>query len=117
MDAVKFLKERNRMCEEAGWGCRSCYLVKKTDKTCWTLEADDIDKAIKAVGDWSKEHPIKTRQSEFLKLFPNARKHGYNTSLLEIRPCDIDAEWGEIHCELSNTCTDCRKDYWSEDVK
>ena len=115
MDAVKFLKERNRMCEEAGWGCRSCYLVKKTGETCWTLEADDIDKAIKAVGDWSKEHPVKTRQTEFLKQLPNARM--YN-GCIDILPCEIDNTLQENGCESCKyQMLACEKEYWSEEVK
>jgi len=124
MDAVKYLKERKRMCEAAGWGCRSCYLVKKTDKTCWTLEEEDIDEAIKAVGNWSKEHKVKTRQTEFLKVITNATVNE-KTGILNIMPCIVDESvvipnnkyGGCKRYESDGYCGNCMRDYWSEEVK
>ncbi len=124
MEAVKYLKERNRMCEVTGYSCESCYLVKKTDKTCWTLEEDDIGKAIKTVEDWSKEHPVKTRQTEFLKIIPNATVNG-KTGILNIMPCIVDksvvipnTEYGGCkRYESDGCCGNCMRDYWSEEVE
>jgi len=123
MDAVKYLKERNRMCEVTGYSCESCYLVKKTGETCWTLESDDIDEVIKTVGDWSKEHPIKTRQTEFLKQFPNARIDK-EIGILDIMSCAADEN--VMICDKDGDCKkymadgdcgNCMRDYWSEEVK
>lgn len=124
MDAVKYLKERNRMCEAAEGGCKFCYLVKKTDKTCWTLEEEDIDEAIKAVEDWSKEHTVKTRQTEFLKVIPNATVNE-ETGILNIMPCIVDKSvvipnTEYVRCkryESDGCCGNCMRDYWSEEVK
>ena len=35
--------------------------------------ADRAEEAVDAVERWANEHPVKTRQSELLKLFPNAK--------------------------------------------
>ena len=53
MDALEFVRERNRMCKSSGRGCNDC-------------PANDIDDCIAAHSDegivpivekWSKEHP------------------------------------------------------------
>lgn len=49
---------------------------------CEYMCFQEIDFAIKTVQEWSDEHPIKTRQGEFLKVFP---KCVYARGLLSIR--------------------------------
>lgn len=57
----------------------------------------------------------KTRQSELLKLFPNAT---VTEGLLEIPPCVIEGRgFKERNCESYGYCVDCRKDYWLKEVK
>lgn len=70
MDAVEFLRDFRRMCwtyEEPC--CENCKLegggCNFTDLGC------DHEKAVRIVEKWAKEHPKKTRLSEFKKLFPN----------------------------------------------
>ena len=53
----------------------------------------------------------KTRQSEFLKLFPKARM--YN-DVLDICP---DMVSGENTCEYDERCGECKKDFWMTEVK
>ena len=65
--------------------------------------------------DWSKEHSKKTRQSEFLKMFPNARIDDNGTLLICPRHVDVTAI-DSRRCLGSPTCTECLKEYWlSED--
>jgi len=54
--------------------------------------------------------PIKTRQSEILKLFPNARVIG-NPKFLNICPKLVEKDFD---CNLSTICVDCRMGYWNE---
>lgn len=63
MDAVKFIKERNRMCRSFGWSCGGCPADKNTccDPFEWREELVTI------VEKWSAEHPRKTRQDVFLE--------------------------------------------------
>lgn len=52
----------------------------------------------------------KTRQSEFLKIFPKARMCN---DVLDICP---DSVSGENICEYDERCGECKKDYWLAEV-
>ena len=67
MDAIEFVRERNRMCRSFS-DCSNCPADRNT--CCDTFEWQEELVAI--VEKWSTEHPRKTRQSEFLKHFPYA---------------------------------------------
>lgn len=72
------------------------------------------EEAVSIVEKWAKEHPRKTRQSEFLKMFPNALIF---KEILTINPCAIDSSrFGieECHAYDDNNagCFECRKNYW-----
>ena len=55
MDAVKFLQERDRMCER--FECNDCPIGKITlMKNCEYL-SEDVEKIVEAVEKWSKENP------------------------------------------------------------
>lgn len=60
------------------------------------------------VEQWAKDHPVKTRQSEFLKLFPNAAIDE-DDGILCVDPCIIEKS---IRCTNGKTCDDCRREYW-----
>lgn len=87
---------------------------------CMHLLRENPDKANEIILKWVKEHPIKTRQDEFLKMFPNVRTD--KDGVIELSPCVIDE--GEFvkeggYCPESHTaynCTECRKKYWLEAV-
>jgi hypothetical protein len=68
-----------------------------------------IEETISKVEQWAKDHPAKTRQSEFLKLFPNAAINE-DDGALNIRPCHVD---DDIECGIARkSCDDCRREYW-----
>ena len=77
-----------------------------------------IEETISKVEQWAKDHPVKTRQSEFLKMFPNA----YLKTITRLLPCSLDKTLKPLRCAkygyLSTTCRcdRCRDDYWNEDV-
>ena len=62
MDAVEYLKARNKMMETHSWGWGMD----------WSESKSNEEQVVAYVEQWSKEHPIKTYKSEFLKLFPGA---------------------------------------------
>lgn len=67
--------------------------------------------AIDEVENWSKTHPIETRQSQLLKIYPNAKMwDGYD--FLGMCPKNLDATK-----ECVTSCFDCREKYWSEVVE
>lgn len=53
---------------------------------------------------------LKTRQSEFLKMYPNA-------NVLGIQPCVIDKENSGKYCSKYDWCSECADDYWSQEVE
>ena len=119
MDAVEFFKTVNRLCENQS--CRECPVCK--EGVCIVMNmvrldgglVESIEETVSKVEQWAKDHPIKTRQSEFLKMFPNAsidRRDG----ILCIDPCAIDCTKKDNKKYCNMTCTACRKDYWNEEV-
>ena len=110
IDAVKYLKERKRMCNSYNNMCDGCGFGKVPK--CNHTEDDNPEKAVEIVEKWSKEHPIKTRQSVFLKMFPN----GELTELgsLDIWPLKVDKN---MNCPTGtgSACLSCKADYWLED--
>ena len=123
MDAVEFLKEKSRMCNafnlcDGGGYKEKCELYKE-GLTCADYTNDYPEKAVEIVERWAKEHPRKTRQSEFLKMFPRASMASNGT--IDFCPNSFDEEFacpekgkiGRAECE----CPDCRKKYWLEEVE
>ena len=109
MDALEFIRERNRMCKSFGVCCNNCPADKNAscDSFAWKEELVTI------VEKWSKENPRKTRQSVFLEQYPNAKVDKWN--VLCACPAVI---YGEVECEiLRGTCTDCRREFWSQEVQ
>lgn len=115
MDALKYLKEIHRMCESmkecTDCPFHGCGLTFPCKGTAESAEYKDAEKYISIVKKWSDEHPIKTRQSEFLKMFPNAK---VSNGVISICPKHIDSECG-ADCE--EDCTNCRKNYWFAEVE
>lgn len=118
MDAKEYILIATRMCNTFyGKGCDKCQSGSKPFcvATMSNKIAEHVDEAIELVEQWGKDHPVKTRQSEFLKMFPNApinRKDG----ILCIDPCAIDCTQKDNKKYCNMTCTACRKDYWNEEV-
>ena len=114
MDAVEFFKTVNRLCKNQS-GCAKCPIWEKG--MCMAGFDDDsvecIEETISIVEQWAKDHPIKTRQSEFLKIFP---KVPMKDDVIDICPATVvkglkNAE----HCNHI-LCEDCRKTFWLMEV-
>ena len=90
MDAIKFLKTRNRICKETD-DCSNCPIVEFDlcgyDK--------DVEKIVSIVETWAKEHPLTMRQEE--------------AKSLEICPQCVDIDF---KCDPSGDCAKCVCDYW-----
>lgn len=118
MDAVEFFKTVNRLCKNQK-SCNGCPICK--DGMCMVrrmamLDDDSIksvDETVSKVEQWAKDNPVKTRQSEFLKLFPNAPKSG---RVLDICPQNLNIDYmPPKRCE-NISCGACKTDYWNEEV-
>lgn len=109
MDAVKYLKERERMCNSYNNMCDGCGFGKVPK--CNRTEEDNPEKAVEIVERWSADHPKKTRQSEFLKMFPNTK---VSNGVISICPKHIDSECG---ANCNEDCTKCRQNYWFAEIE
>lgn len=126
MDAVEFFQTVNRLCKNRS--CAGCPICKKgmikdmcmVRRTVMLGDAsvESIEEMISIVEQWAKEHPVKTRQSEFLKMFPNADMQRIYT----LFPCVIDQTIRPTRCDKYKSfsspkkCVECRDDYWNEEV-
>jgi hypothetical protein len=116
MDVVKFVKSVNRLCKNQS-GCAKCPIWEKG--MCMARFGDysveNIEETISKVEQWAKDHPLKTRQSEFLKRFPNA-------DLTRLQPCMIEKDKRPMWCGkyadfgANGCCDECRYAYWNEEV-
>ena len=106
MDAVEFIKQVRRMGKQKG------------EAICFKLEEKDTE-IVDQVEQWAKEHPAKTRQSEFLKQWPDAEIS--DDGLPSIAPCQLDVRWihGESQkdCENRGVCNKCRRDFWLKEIE
>lgn len=109
MDAVEFIKIRARMCKAYN-DCKDCGLCDFCQQVYSKQDAYQVaEQTIANVEQWSKEHPIKTRQSEFLKMYPNAR---IDDGVIFLGPCAIDKSH---KCTLD--CKKCCRDYWLKEIE
>lgn len=112
MDAIEFVKQLRRMNEQGVPKNRFIY-------PCVGQETDSPEEVVAEVEEWAKEHPTKTRQSVFLEQYPETRLS--EDGILLICPRMISAEYrGEDDsCNRVNygTCADCRREFWSAEVK
>lgn len=114
MDAVKFLKEKERICRKHD--CVGCPIGTKTGGCAVGFSCNrekTAEEVVAIVEKWSNEHPIKTRQREFLEMFPNAK---FADGVIDICPCQIDTKIKD-DCSRLSPCFNCRKAYWSEEVE
>lgn len=118
MDALKFIEERNRMCNYYGGGnalseCAECPALQRKCLSVRSVTAEYIT----AVEQWSKEHPRKTRQDVFLEQYPEAWVD--EDGCLRICPNGISpwhrSEDGE--CITADKCADCRHEFWMQAVE
>ena len=109
MDAVEFYRQFARYCTTSYLGACNIVDYCKTK----TKDGRDAEKIVREIEQWAKDHPVKTRQSEFLKMFPNAQKSG---RVLDICPKELNIEYmPPKRCE-NISCSTCKTDYWDEEV-
>lgn len=110
MDAIKYLKEKKRMTKDCDvTKCTECPFWSGNNgeyTACGMLEGLHPEKAVEIVEKWAKENPLKTRQSELMKVFPNIFVDEDGVFIACPRNVDTSFE-----CN-ANSCPECRKDYW-----
>ena len=121
-EKAKLIKDYARMCDKKrGIDCDVCELNKnKKYSSCELFMMKEPEKAVEIIEEWSAEHPIKTRQSEFLEQYPEVAKDEYG--IINIPPCVIERsrfmKIGESTCNTpKKLCGQCRYEYWNEEVE
>ena len=113
MDAVEYVKNQFRLCRSKD-SCYECPLQDKENCCCITDTIEYVEKAVQIVEKWVKDNPVKTRKSEFLKLFPDAEM------------VNIERTFCVAHFEPTKKCKGinpseeqciaCRYRFWNEEV-
>ena len=108
MDALEFIKERDRMCA-ASKNCNTC--LANRSGCIFNYPASNNEKEqVKVLEEWSAVHPRKTRQSKFLEQWPNAETR--SNGVLDIKPCSVEKSMVCCKC-----CTECYQNFWLQEVK
>ena len=117
MDAVEFLVERKRLCSSykgcvgCPFGAAECVVRDVTSEyTCKRI--------VSIVEQWSKEHPRKTRQSVFLKQWPDVRLD--IDGIIDISPCRMDSKQYKFDgedCRKFKSCDACCREFWMQEVE
>ena len=114
MDAVEYVKQRARMCDYYV-NCGDC----PADDYGGCTSLDEIPNLVPIVEQWAKEHPVKTRQSEFFNQWPDA-EIGYD-GLPTVAPCQLNIELlqceSQEDCEKRGVCGKCRRDFWLKEIE
>ena len=114
MDALEFLKERNRLCGSyrgcvgCPFGAADCVVRDMTSEhTCKRIVA--------AVEQWSKEHPRKTRQSVFLEKWPDAKV--FVDGVIDLCPQELNSHYPCQSTDYKMRCQTCRREFWMQEVE
>ena len=117
MEALEFLKERKRMCRSFCGSCKGCPCEKVRCVINAYVSDDDYKRIVAAVEEWSAAHPRKTRQSVFLKMFPNVMlndkgQFGFCPKMLDTAyhpagDCCLDVD----------ICQRCMDNFWGQEVE
>lgn len=118
MDAIEFIKERQRLCQTyvcclecpAGNGNYGCKFN--------TASGYDATEQIRLLEDWSAAHPLRTRQYELLKLYPETALD--ENGVISICPNALFLAYRNKNGGCNNpdsTCPDCRKEFWLKEME
>ena len=117
MDAIQFIKERDRMCKTYG-NCSQCPAC--LDNECIVARRSGFapEQQINTVKVWADQHPRKTRQDVFLEQYPEARIDA--NGLLDVCPATIVKSHranGGGCIDYHRNCDDCIREFWLQEVE
>lgn len=119
MDAVKFTRAAMRMCNDYYSKCWSC---PAGDGVSCKLGSDygaiSAEEKVSIVERWAAKHPAKTRQSEFLEHYPEAKLR--QDGVLTICPLEISPAYREKDGSCASrfdTCAGCKRKFWLAEVE
>lgn len=109
--AFEFLKwayEDDGEIKKSMKGCAECAHASKT------IHEYPCSECGRSYPDKFELKPKKTRQSEFLKAYPNAKL--IDGKVLSVDPCLIDRTYNTEDC-IDGYCKLCKEKYWSQEVE
>lgn len=117
MDAIEFFKAMKRMCGRYDAAhCEECPLEDHACGLTVSKTFAELKAMIELVEKWAAEHPAKTRQSELLKLFPEAKMD--DEGVCKVCPAYVRLGDCDHDCPSPDTnCYDCRRKFWLEEVE
>lgn len=109
MDAVEFLDKVDRLSKRGSTEEKMRYNDYRT--------AGDNTWAVKFVEQWAAAHPIKTRQSVFLKMLPNVPLNDKGQPAF--CPKLLDTEYHPVGscCLDVDICQRCMDNFWGQEVE
>ncbi len=106
MDAVEYVKQCRRMIAND--------VQIRSVLGGWSAEA-----VVEQVEQWAKEHPVKTRQSEFLKMWPDTEI--FENKYLNVCPALISKEYRDKEAggcyDPGMDCGKCKHDFWLKEIE
>lgn len=115
MDAIKFIEERNRMCESFGTGCIGCPAYDESHCVVSSESTLDAKEQVAIVEKWSAAHPRKTRQDVFLEQWPNAKVS--IDGVLDFCPLMLDKRYTCQSTDVEMRCQSCCREFWMQEVE
>lgn len=117
MDAIKFIEEKERMCQTCG-SCKLC--PAWSDDGCIVSMRSGFapEQQINTVKVWAEQHPVKTRQSVFMEQYPEAMVDA--NGVLDVCPAPIfrSQRLNDGGCrDFRKECTVCRSEFWLQEVE
>jgi hypothetical protein len=104
MDAVNYLKARNKMTNNC-FVCGECPLQGANNGkglACEYFEGEYPDQAVAIVKKWLAEHPPVTYASKMREVFPRFKPNYYSCLARA-----IGKERADINCDFFSDCTGC----------
>ena len=118
---VKEMREADKRNGRTGDMVRPRYLVWENVVGAFSSNkgkdfAAVLEEIIKIVEEWAAAHPRKTRQSVFLEQWPNARPA--DDGVLTFCPKRFDFHISCLaECHSLKKCSDCRREFWGQEVE
>lgn len=110
---LNFLMNKARFCKDKF--CQDCETLDECNDSVRGVTKAQAERMVNIIEQWAKDHPVKTRQSEFLKMFPNAKLN--DAKVIFASPCEVDESlYSQEKCR-NKDCGDCHRDYWLQEVR
>lgn len=116
MDAVKFIEERKRLCGTYEI-CKDCPANGNPGCMFNLNYGADADEQVSFLEEWAAAHPRKTRQSVFLKQWPEAKiSDDGSINIMPYMLC-FDEYNVDICTKEGRKCGECHRKFWSQEVE